>query len=61
MTDAKLLLYIVFNLTKFEATGLQANLEDFRNFSVTEFGSLICGIDSSIAEFLLRTKGNAWD
>ncbi len=56
MTDAKLLLHIWYNLSKFEAMWLRANLKDALNFTVTELDHLLGWLDLSGAKLLMRSK-----
>jgi hypothetical protein len=56
VTDAKLLLCIQYNLSKFEATWLRANLKDALDFTVTELNPLLGWLDLSVAKLLMRSK-----
>jgi hypothetical protein len=56
VTDAKLLLCIRYNLSKFEATWLRANLKDAFDFTITELNHLLGWLDSSVAKLLMRSK-----
>ena len=61
VTDTKLLLCIRYDLTKFEATWLQANLKDALDFTVTELDRLSGWFDPNIAKLLMRSKRDTRD
>ena len=61
MTDAKLLLRIRYDLSKFETTWLRANLKDALDFTVTELDRLLGWLDSSVAKLLMRSKCDTRD